>query len=120
MIATHLYLSFVLAVTLLMLVPDPNVSLIVANSVSYGPRYGLLTVTSTSSAMVAQLALTTLGLTATLAVLGVWFAWLRWLGAIYLVYLGLKHWRVPLADPDLTQFKAKITGLSSCGRGSCR
>ena len=107
MIAVNLYLSFALAVTLLMLVPGPNVSLIVANSVTYGPKYGLLTVAGTSSAMVIQLALTALGLTATLGVLGVWFAWLRWLGVIYLIYLGIRHWRAPLTDPKLTQLKTK-------------
>ena len=47
----HLFLAFVLAVTVLMLIPGPNVALIVANSVTYGFRYGLLTVAGTSSAM---------------------------------------------------------------------
>ena len=70
MIDTNLFLSFVLAVTLLMLVPGPNVALIVANSVAHGPRYGLLTVAGTTSAMVVQLGLTALGMTATLSVLG--------------------------------------------------
>ena len=57
----HLYFAFVLAVTILMLIPGPNVALIVANSVAYGPRFGLLTVAGTSSAMVLQLALTVHG-----------------------------------------------------------
>jgi hypothetical protein len=55
MIDSQLLLAFVLAATLLMLIPGPNVGLIVANSVAYGPRYGLLTVAGTSSAMVVQL-----------------------------------------------------------------
>jgi threonine/homoserine/homoserine lactone efflux protein len=55
------YVAFVLATTILMLIPGPNVALIVANSVAHGPRYGLLTVAGTSSAMVIQLALTDLG-----------------------------------------------------------
>ncbi len=37
----HLYLGFVAAVTILMLIPGPNVALIVANSVAHGARYGL-------------------------------------------------------------------------------
>ena len=53
-----LYLGFVLASTILILIPGPNVSLIVANSIAYGTRYGLLTVAGTSSAIVVQLALT--------------------------------------------------------------
>jgi threonine/homoserine/homoserine lactone efflux protein len=53
------------------------VALIIANSVAYGARFGLLTVAGTCSAMVVQLGLTGLGLTEALGVLGHWFAWLR-------------------------------------------
>jgi homoserine/homoserine lactone efflux protein len=56
MIDLQLYLGFVLAVTVLMLIPGPNVALIVANSVAHGARYGLMTVAGTSAAMVLQLA----------------------------------------------------------------
>jgi threonine/homoserine/homoserine lactone efflux protein len=89
----HLYLAFVLAVTILMLIPGPNVALIVANSVTYGFRYGLLTVAGTSSAMVIQLALTILGMTELLGTLGAWFEWIRWIGVVYLIYLGVTTWR---------------------------
>ncbi len=91
----HLYFAFVLAVTVLMLIPGPNVALIVANSVAYGPRYGLLTVAGTSSAMVLQLALTVLGMTELLGTLGTWFEWIRWVGVAYLIYLGATQWRAP-------------------------
>ena len=97
----ELFLAFVVATTILMLIPGPNVALIVANSVAYGQRFGLLTVAGTSSAMVIQLALTGLGLGEMLGSLGHLFAWLRWAGVAYLVYLGIRQW---LAEPvDLTQ-----------------
>src|SRR6478609_5874315 len=96
-----LYLGFVLASTILILIPGPNVSLIVANSIAYGTRYGLLTVAGTSSAIVVQLALTSLGLTATLGVLAGWFEWIRWIGVAYLLYLGIRQWRA--APTDLTR-----------------
>src|ERR1700687_304999 len=91
----HLYLAFVLAVTILILIPGPNVALIVANSVTYGPRYGLLTVAGTSPAMFVLLSLTILGMTELLGTLGSWFEWIRWIGVIYLVYLGVTTWRAP-------------------------
>src|SRR5215813_2404908 len=94
----HLFAAFVLAVTVLMLIPGPNVALIVANSVTYGPRYGLLTVAGTSAAQVVQLALTALGMTELLGQLGSWFEWIRWLGVAYLVYLGVTQWRAPVVD----------------------
>jgi homoserine/homoserine lactone efflux protein len=93
-----LYLGFVTATALLILLPGPNVSLIVANSIAYGTRYGLLTVAGASSAMVIQLGLTALGLTAFLGAVATWFEWLRWVGVIYLVWLGVRQWRAPALD----------------------
>ena len=93
--------AFMFAVIILLLIPGPNVALIVANSVAYGPRYGLLTVAGTSTAVVLQLALTGLGMTELLGTLGHWFEWLRWVGAAYLVWIGVQQWRaVPV---DLTR-----------------
>ena len=76
----RLYAAFVAAVTILMLIPGPNVALIVANSVARGARYGLLTVAGASAAMVVQLALTALGMTTLLGALAQGFAVLRWIG----------------------------------------
>ncbi len=101
----HLYLAFVAAVTVLMLIPGPNVALIVANSVTYGFRYGLLTVAGTSSAMLVQLALTALGMTELLGQLGTWFDWIRWIGVAYLVYLGITTWRA--APLKLSEVRAE-------------
>ena len=107
MIDPTLFLAFVAAVTVLMLIPGPNVALIVANSVAYGPRYGLITVAGTSSAMVLQLAVAALGLTEVLGALGAWFEWIRWLGVAYLIYLGIAHWRAPAADLTRTAAQPK-------------
>jgi len=90
--------AFVLAVAALMLIPGPNVALIVANSVAYGRRYGLLTVAGTSSAMVVQLGLTGFGMAGVLGSLGHGFASVRWIGAAYLVWIGIQQWRAVPAD----------------------
>ena len=97
-----LLLAFILATTILMLIPGPNVALIVANSVAWGTRYGLLTVAGTAAAMVVQLGLTALGMSAALGALAAWFEWLRWLGVGYLLWLGVRQWRAP--PIDLTRF----------------
>ena len=99
----QLYLGFILATTILILIPGPNVSLIVGNSIAHGTRYGLLTVLGTSSAVVVQLAFTSLGLAATLDLLAAWFEWIRWLGVAYLLYLGIRQWFA--APVDLTHIR---------------
>ncbi len=93
-----LFAAFVAATAALMLIPGPNVALIVANSLRFGVRGGLLTVAGTSAAMVVQLAVAALGVTALLGTLGQAFDVLRWLGVAYLVVLGVRAWRAPAED----------------------
>jgi threonine/homoserine/homoserine lactone efflux protein len=107
MIDPSLYVAFIAAVTVLMVIPGPNVALIVANSVAHGSRYGLLTVAGTSTAMLLQLALVAVGMTPLLGALGSWFELLRWVGVAYLVYLGLKEWRSPPVDLTKTRPERK-------------
>ncbi len=93
-----LMLFFIFSCVVLCLIPGPNVALIVSNSVAYGVRYGLITLAGTCAAMVPQLAMTTLGMTAVLTGLAAWFEWLRWAGVVYLIWLGISHWRAPVVD----------------------
>lgn len=98
MIHPDLYLGFVAATAILMLIPGPNVALIVANSVAHGTRSGLLTVAGTSAAMAVQLGITVLGMTAVLGALAQWFEWIRWAGVAWLLYLGIRQWRAAPVD----------------------
>jgi threonine/homoserine/homoserine lactone efflux protein len=107
MVDLSLYLGFIAAVTVLMMIPGPNVALIVANSVAHGPRYGLLTVAGTSSAMILQLGLVALGMSQFLGMLGTWFEVLRWIGVAYLVFLGISQWRAPAVDLTKTRPERK-------------
>lgn len=111
-----LYLAFVVASAVLILIPGPNVALIAANSVAHGTRFGLLTVGGTSSAVVVHLALTVLGATAILGFLAASFDWLRWAGVIYLVWLGVRAWRTPAVDLAGTEAQARSVKLIY-GRG---
>jgi homoserine/homoserine lactone efflux protein len=101
MIEPGLLAAFIAAVTLLMLIPGPNVALIVTNSVTHGVRAGLTTVAGTVAAQALSLALVTAGMTALLQQVGAWFGWLRWAGAVYLVWLGIRQWRA--ATPDFAR-----------------
>lgn len=107
----ELYLAFIAATVILMVIPGPNVALIVANSVAHGTRFGLLTVAATSSAVVLHLALTVAGATAVLSFLAASFDWLRWAGVAYLIYLGIAAWRAPVADFGQTKAQARSARL---------
>ena len=86
-----------------MMIPGPNVALIVANSIAYGTRYGLFTVLCISASIIPLLALTVAGMSAMLGFVSHWFEALRWFGVAYLIYLGLEAWRAPA--PDLGALK---------------
>ncbi len=89
----ELYVAFVLASAALIVMPGPNVALIVGTSIAHGRRAGLITVAGTSAAMVPLLALTVLGLQALLEAGASLFEWLRWIGVAYLIWLGVRTWR---------------------------
>lgn len=89
----HLFFTFVAVSAGLILIPGPNVLLIVSNSVKHGPRRGLATVAGTSSAMIIQLSIVALGTASAMIALSEWFEWLRWCGVTYLIYLGVQQWR---------------------------
>jgi threonine/homoserine/homoserine lactone efflux protein len=112
----ELYLGFVLASTILILLPGPNVTLLVATSLACGPRRALMTLAGTSTAVALQLLITALGMTSLLLALAAGFDWLRWAGVLYLVWLGIRQWRaVPVALEDLDP--AAISGQRLFWRG---
>lgn len=84
------WIAFAAAATALAIVPGPTVTVIIANSLRYGPRAGLLNVLGTQAGVAIWLAIAALGLGAAIQVMGVWFDVLRYVGAAYLVYLGAK------------------------------
>ncbi len=97
----HLYLPYVVACIVLVIVPGPTVTLIIANSLRHGARAGLLNVAGTQIGLAVMMATLVVGLAGLMATMGWWFAWLRFAGAAYLIWLGWKLLRNPdgLAEP---------------------
>jgi len=108
----ELYLAFVAATAVLILIPGPAVALIVANALAHGARGALVSVAGVSTAVVGQLVLVGFGMASTMALLSEWFEWLRWLGVAYLVYLGVRQWRAaPIALGDVAAPKVSRARL---------
>lgn len=90
--------ALILATSVLVMIPGPNVALIVANSLKYGFRMGAATVLGTTLGVGLQLALVVLGLAAVVAAAAGALMWIKWIGVAYLVYLGIRTWREPADD----------------------
>ena len=84
------YVAFLLATLVVVVVPGPTNTLIVANSVRHGRRAGLLNVAGTQLGLAITMGLVLLGLTSLIAAMGAWFDWVRLAGAAYLIWLGWK------------------------------
>lgn len=98
--APDLYLAYVAACILIAIVPGPTVTVIVANSLRYGTRAGLLNVAGTQLGLALMMAALVVGLSSVIAAMGWLFDWLRYAGAAYLVWLGWRLLRAPGALGD--------------------
>jgi homoserine/homoserine lactone efflux protein len=89
----ELFAAFVLITVVLILVPGPIVTLVVATSMTKGLRAGLVTVVGTSTGNAVLLAVIGCGLGWILDHALYWFDLLRFAGAAYLIWLGIQAWR---------------------------
>jgi homoserine/homoserine lactone efflux protein len=83
--------AFTLASTLVALTPGPNMSLILANTLSRGLSAGLITLAGTSTGLSLLVAGAVAGMSSAMVFFSQWFDALRWAGALYLVYLGARQ-----------------------------
>ncbi len=106
----HLFLAYCFAVAVLVLMPGPIVTLVIANSLSGGTRSGLTTVAGASCGNAILLGATAVGLVAFFTLLREIFQAVRWVGALYLIWLGLKAWRSREARGPAMAVSAKPSG----------
>ena len=84
------YFAFLVATIVLVIVPGPTVTLVIANSLRHGRRAGLLNVAGTQIALAVTVGVVLLGLASLIEAMGAWFFWVRLAGAAYLIWLGVK------------------------------
>lgn len=90
--------ALAVATAVLVMIPGPNVALIVANSIRYGFRMGTVTVLGTTLGVGLQVATVIAGMAAIIELAAEALTWIRWAGVAYLVYLGVKTWNTPADD----------------------
>ena len=102
-------LYFVIASFLIVIVPGPTVSLIIANSLKSGVKAGLLNVFGTQVGVLILLLLLALGFEIVSPFLEVIIKYVRILGAIYLISLGVITIKsdIDLNKTQVTKFEKK-------------
>ncbi len=91
MIATSTLMLFIGTCVLLALTPGPNMSLIVANTLSGGLRAGLTTLAGTGTGLAISVTIAALGMSSVMVLMATWFDVVRWVGAVYLIVLGVRQ-----------------------------
>ena len=104
------FLAYFIACIVIVLVPGPTVTLIVANSLRHGTRSGLANVLGTQIGLAILIAIAGIGLTTAIAAMGHWFEWLRLAGAAYLIWLGFKMIRDSRAGTEAGTVPARPRG----------
>ena len=101
-------ITLALATTVLVLIPGPNVALIVANSLSAGLRAGATTVLGTTLGVALQLTLVVVGMVAIVEMAAAALTWIKWAGVAYLFWLGIRAWRQPVTDLDAIEAQPSV------------
>lgn len=106
----ELWLAFAAASAVLLAIPGPTVLLVVAYSLGQGRRAAMATTAGVALGDFTAMTASLVGLGFVLAASGTLFTALKWLGAAYLVYLGIKLWRAPVASAGLDAPAPVISG----------
>jgi threonine/homoserine/homoserine lactone efflux protein len=100
------WLAFAAASAVLVAIPGPTVLMVVAQALGHGRRATAATVLGVSLGDLSAITASMLGVGALLAASADLFTLVKWAGAIYLVYTGLRLWRAPVGDLELTELAA--------------
>lgn len=88
--AIEIWLAFVLASVVLLIIPGPTTLTVISYSVAHGRRANIPLIAAVALGDCTALVLSLLGLGAVLATSAWLFTALKWMGGLYLIYLGIR------------------------------
>ena len=97
----EIWLAFVLASSILLMIPGPTILTVISYSLSHGRQASLPLVLAVTLGDSTALLLSLLGLGTLLAQSAFWFQVVKWLGGLYLLFLGIKMIRNGFKQDEL-------------------
>ncbi|WP_439594422.1 LysE family translocator [Falsiroseomonas sp.] len=91
------WLAFCAAALVMLAIPGPTILLVIGQSLGGGRNSALPLVAGVALGDLTAMTLSLAGLGAILAASATLFTALKWVGAAYLIWLGAKMWRAPVA-----------------------
>jgi len=97
----ELWLAFVAASVVLLIIPGPTILTVISYSMAHGRRANVPLVAAVALGDSTALLLSLLGLGALLATSAFWFTVVKWAGGLYLLYLGIRLLRAGISPAEL-------------------
>jgi len=93
----EIYITYVFATTLILVIPGPTIILVVSQAVTHGRNSVVPLAAGVVFGDFTAMTLSLLGLGAIMSASATLFTLFKWIGALYLIYLGINLWR---ANPE--------------------
>jgi threonine/homoserine/homoserine lactone efflux protein len=97
----ELWLAFVAASAVLLVIPGPTILAVISYSMAHGRRANVPLVAAVALGDSTALVVSLLGLGALLATSALWFTAVKVVGGLYLLYLGIKLLRAGISSAEL-------------------
>lgn len=107
----EVWLAFVLASVVLLIIPGPTILTVISYSMSHGYKAKVPLILAVALGDSTALALSLLGLGVLLAESVFWFQVIKWVGGLYLLFLGVK---LLMAGVKPSAFVESDNPVSSC------
>ena len=105
----EIWLAFVTASAVLLVIPGPTILTVVRYSISHGYKAKIPLIVAVAAADTTALTFSVLGLGLLLEESALWFQVVKWVGGFYLIFLGVKLFLAGTKPPALDKDKADVS-----------
>lgn len=110
--SVEIWIAFAVAAIIVLVVPGPTILLVISQAISHGRKGVIPLVAGVTLGDLTAMTLSLMGLGAILAASAALFSVLKFMGAIYLVYLGIKLWRLHPEKHEISVVADKASSRS--------
>lgn len=112
-VSPEYFVAFVVASIILLIIPGPTIIMVITQALAHGRKIAFASVMGVGLGDLIATSLSIAGAGALLAASASLFQALKFIGAVYLIWIGYKMWRTPVALPDMSEANVPATFVRS-------
>ena len=109
---TETFLAFIVAATVLIIIPGPTNMVVVSSALRFGLIKSFWTVLGAALSHAVFFSITFTGLATILLTSAAIFEWIRWIGVGYLIWLGIRQWTSHISPMQGNGSQADVSAWS--------